>query len=545
MHVLSNPLFRLLPCIVLLGCSSVQELPLKPRSVSLPNLTFLDPVAGRAVGGADYKRRERGRSGVRLVVPSGPTGAEKLPAGLRRMVFDAALSGLRFRDVAFLNAGPAAALFDFPGPQSRVLLENLDADAVVSLTLETFDDERGGAQITLMDPVDGQTLGQRRLLFSIDNTRRNGSEQVDYYLAGSSVRAIPDRTAVAVRLELPPPGALRQLVDLTVTGALSVLATAPGATVFVRAGGNRRKIGTVPMQSVRLPEGRAIVEVERRGYEPFVREVVIRAGREARVQAVWPGDARIASLTVLSAPAGLRLALDGVVRGETPAFLTDMQEGAYGLELSRPGAEGRFIVQADGRAHVGNGDGGRLGFFVRYDEAFSGALFDSGLWQLATEDGTVRYAPRGGLGLSGAGTPAAWRGIASIPVLAQDMTVEVDAVQVEGTQFCLALVGNQESVTLDLGEGRWSLTRFRGRDASGPVRDFRALREGNAHRVAYEYSKLTSTLTVRFDDSILFQGPWNPGGTLRVALLTRGTSADGRALATKLRIRSGRGLVEE
>ena len=541
-----TPIVTVLAPVFFLTCSSVQELPPKTRSVSLPNLKFLDPGVVRAAGDQDYKRKERSRPGVRLVVPPGPTGGEKLSVSLRRMVFDGALSGLRLRDVVFVKPDSPEALADFPGPRSLAVLKTLDADAVVSVAIETFDDDKGGAEIILRDPVDGQILGRRRTLFSLEaRDARSSGGQVDYHLEGSSMRAIRDRTSVAVRLELPPESAMRQLVDRTVTGMLSVLATAPGASVFVRTAGNRRSVGRAPIEGIRLQEGRSIVEVVRRGYEPFVREVLIRAGRVARVQAVWPGDSQVSSLTVLSVPVGLRLALDGVIRAETPAFLTELQEGAYGLELSRAGPEGGFIVQADGRVHVGNGDNDKVAFFVAYDEVFSGALLDSGLWQLAAEDGTVKYTPAGGLGLSGTGTPTAWRGLASIPVLPGDISLQLDAVQAGETQLSFALVGQDESVTVELVDGNWSVTRFRGRDASAPVRDFRALREGNAHRIEYDYSKRSSTLTVRLDGSVLFQGRWNPGAAMRIALLTRGPSADGRPLATKLRIRSGRGLVEE
>ncbi len=531
--------------VLIAQCSSVQEVPTTARALLLPRLQFFDPGAAVTAGtDADYKRRERSRPGIRIVVPAGPTGADQLPRAVRSMVFDAAVAGLRFPDVTIIRPESPDVLRDFPGPASLAALREMDADAVLVVRIETFESQNGGAEVELRDPVDGSVFGARRLTFSVERDGRKGKSEADFHIRNGRVRAVADRSSVGLRLETPPRSTMRQLLELSVSGSLSVLATAPGARVFVRVSGDRRTIGQAPVQGVRLPEGRCIVEVARRGYAAFEQEVIVRAGKEVRIQASWPGDTSSSSLSVLSAPPGLRLAIDGVVRGETPVFLTDLQSGAYGLEVSRPGPDGNFQVQADGRARLGGENSDRLAFFVKLDESFGPGALDGGLWQLASEEGAVRFTPNNGLGIKGEGPATAWRGLASVPTLPEDLEAALDAIQAPGNEFVFLVLGGAESVMVELRGDRWSLVRFRGQDTIAPPRDFRALREGNAHRIRFQYVKKKSQLTVRLDESVLFEGPWKPGESIRFALLTRGASADGRPLAARLQIRTGRGLAE-
>lgn len=538
-------LLWILSCALLFACSSVQRLPPNNASVSLPNLSFGNAGGVVAVGGVDYKRRERSRPGIRLVV--GPaTGGEKLPAALRTMIVDAALSSLKFNDVQLIVPESADEIGSFPDARSLAFMAARDADALVTVAIETFDADRGGAEILLRDPVDGSQLGKRRLLFSIDQTKLDPARQLDYYVNRNGVRALADRSVPAPRFELPGKTAMRALVERTITGTLSVLATAPGAVVELQSASGKRPIGRAPLVNLRVPEGKALVRVRRKGFPVFVAEVIIRAGRESRVQAVWPGDTKIASLSVLSAPPGLRLALDGVIRGETPAFLTDVRAGTYGLEVARSMSGGTFSIEGDARVQLGDGENESLAFFVKYDADLGANLLQSGLWQVATEGKrTVALTSSGGLGIKGQGNQTTWSGIASLPFALLDTRIAVDAIQTPEGNAGFLLLGTNESVLLELADGQWSAVHFRGSEPAAPPVRFRALREGNIHQVQFRYLRQTGQLQLSLDGSELLRVKWNPGPHVRLALLARGKSLDGRPLATKLKIRGGRAVGEE
>ncbi len=163
------------------------------------------------------------------------------------------------------------------------------------------------------------------------------------FLAAASVlgwlnwgRADAPRPAVTLPAETlapaPPPSTLP---PVPATGSLHLESSPAGAQVLVN--GERR--GTTPIDLGGLPLGSYQVRVERSGYEPQTREVVLSAeqpDRRASVQLVRSAPVA-ASAEILSEPAGALITIDGRPGGRTPSHATALTPGAHRLELALEG----------------------------------------------------------------------------------------------------------------------------------------------------------------------------------------------------------------
>ena len=117
------------------------------------------------------------------------------------------------------------------------------------------------------------------------------------------------------------------------TGSLVVVSRPSGAAVSV-AGVSR---GRAPVTLNDLSPGRLQVQTELFGYEPAVKTVLIRAGRQSNLTLLLDKIVTAGSLKISSNPAGAEWYLDGAYVGVTPDILKSIEKGSHKVLVRKPG----------------------------------------------------------------------------------------------------------------------------------------------------------------------------------------------------------------
>lgn len=117
------------------------------------------------------------------------------------------------------------------------------------------------------------------------------------------------------------------------TGSLSIRSSQPGARVLI----DGEVLGEAPRSLDDLAPGRYRVRVEKEGFQPYEREVQIRAGRASEIVADL--QQMLASLRVESDIPGASVFLDREYLGTTPVEVNDVPPGDHQLTVSAEGHE--------------------------------------------------------------------------------------------------------------------------------------------------------------------------------------------------------------
>lgn len=115
-------------------------------------------------------------------------------------------------------------------------------------------------------------------------------------------------------------------------GTLLVSSTPAEARVFI----DGIEKGTTPLVT-QLPPGRALVRVEKGGYQAASRLAWVVHGRSVGLSLPLYTESEFRSVDVLSLPHGGRLAIDGDLVGRTNALDVQLAPGFHVLEIRRPG----------------------------------------------------------------------------------------------------------------------------------------------------------------------------------------------------------------
>jgi len=122
-------------------------------------------------------------------------------------------------------------------------------------------------------------------------------------------------------------------------GQIRVISDPPGATVIC----NGRVGEATPTTLTRLPPGTYLLVLEKAGYLPARKSVAILEGQRAAV------DLKLEPATALalvhSSPPGADVHVDGVFRGKTPLFLTDLPLGRHRFKFEAAGRLPREIEE--------------------------------------------------------------------------------------------------------------------------------------------------------------------------------------------------------
>ena len=525
-------------------CTSVEEIKNPARANAV--LPVIRIVKFDSVSSAeDYKLREKRNSSIKLVLRRERTeGKAQL---IDDVVYRKFQQALDFPDVRLTDG--TAELENFPAsPESRAYLKKADADAVASIAVtdvkkESSDEpDRKKVHLRLLDPVSGALFAERTVIAEVLSRKGDAAHQVDYYREGDQYFVLEEKSGQVVALRDVQKKSFRPLIRKTVTGKLDVFSSAADCTVHLLKNDRKIKLGHPPVLNYVLDERVYKIEVERLGYKTSLRKVQIRAGLSSQDFIPWPDDREIGAMAVFSAPAGLRLAVDGVVKGYTPVYLTNMEKGTYNVELARLNQESQYEVATEASLVMGAGVADSRVFFVNYSEKFEPQLMMNGFWQLTSEENQVRYVPRGGLAFQSSSKVPVWQGLVSRRFPVQSFELTLDATAGKGNILSFGIITDNESALVEMDKDAFTFLHFRGGELAGQARSFKSLSKEDVRKISFRYNHEKKRLTAELDGSDLYDGPWEPSNAGRAVILTRPSCADGRTLAKSLTFKSGKGL---
>ena len=93
--------------------------------------------------------------------------------------------------------------------------------------------------------------------------------------------------------------------------------------------------GTTPVTLSDIPEGEASIEISAPGYRKFTSQMRVAAGDTLALHA--PLEALPSSLTVVTIPAGARVYVDNVFKGNSPLELQEIAAGEYRVRVDMAG----------------------------------------------------------------------------------------------------------------------------------------------------------------------------------------------------------------
>jgi hypothetical protein len=536
------------------SCSSVRPVPAPAQDPVLPAMQTYILQPGGAQSVVDYKLRTSSPAQIQLVVHY-HSEVEDLPAPVKDIAFLKMAKMLGSPDVRLVTP-PAEmnAVLPAVDESSRAYLAQVQADAIASIVLRNTEEEgRANVALRLIDPVTGELFGEYTQPTQIVEAAADLARQAEFYRnrAAGRYEFLDAQSAPQILFAGDARSTVRDLVLRSVSANLSVQSSSPETEVLMINDGKRKSLGRVPIASRRLREGLYRLELKRPGYDLVSREVQIRAGRDRELFITWPDDSGHPSLSVLSAPPGQRVSLDGTARGVTPLYITSIEPGAYALELSRAVSDGFEVVGEAPVEVAGSENAGRI-FLVNYDENFGAGLTALDFWELAGE-GDLRPEYVGAAGLAFRLTSAVppeqadrRLGLLSRPMIIDSFDMTLMVRQIDGNELTFGLVNDKlESVLVRISGKIYTLERFSGGQAVAPL-SFETIkaREGGIYPVRLQYDRDKNRLKVEIDGTEIYEGPYNGGTAARIALWTTAASADGRLLARSLRVRSGRGLYE-
>ncbi|MBI3394433.1 MAG: PEGA domain-containing protein [Spirochaetia bacterium] len=410
-----------------------------------------------------------------------------------------------------------------------------DIDGV--LTLEgSVSSGAGKISLRLTDPSAATEFGILDLELKAEEPKASQAHQIDVMIRGQGQAVfLAAKNAPIITLSGADSARLKDFVVSCRMGAVNVMSSTPGASVFAMRSGVIVNLGVTPIQNKRLDKGIWRITVQRRGYAPFQREIALHPGETKDVFAAWADDPTLDALIIHSAPAGLSVSMDGTQKGDTPSFITGIAGGAHGVEVS---ASSDKTVLSDTQISPEEAGGG-LAFLFYYDEPFDQAVMERDYWQLTSEAGGVEVIPLKGLGLRAKGEARGWQGLVSRNLPLRNMKAELDVVQSAGGVTAFGIVSGREAVLVQSSGGVFAVARFKDGSPVGKPRAFTALKEGTDHVVSVEYDEDFKMLKFRVDGDVVFHEEFKPAALARLTILSQAPSTDGRTLARAFRMRSG------
>ncbi|HMW59355.1 MAG TPA: hypothetical protein PKA91_06885 [Leptospiraceae bacterium] len=308
---------------------------------------------------------------------------------------------------------------------------------------------------------------------------------------------------------------IHNMLTDSIMGTLDVQSSSAETVVSLK-GSSEISVGPAPV-SKKVLEGSYTLIAARKGHAPQQLPVKIFAGEKRRVFIAWPDDPASATTAFVSAPTGLRLAIDDDVKGPTPIYL--LNESAHKVEFARKLADGRFEVV--GTANP-SGDDRNRAMLLKYTEAFMEGYLESDIWQMVTEKSVKPL-----------------KGIRSRPFIVDEQKTTVSFPLSEGSAF-IAWVSDQDSIFVERIGNVFTVQGGKGSAMSGPKKAFQPIKEKPDRTILIEYNSKKSIVTVELDGTSIFEGPFRPSATGQIVIL-----GPDQMPIKKLDVRTGRGVYEE
>lgn len=311
---------------------------------------------------------------------------------------------------------------------------------------------------------------------------------------------------------------VKDMLESSIRGTLEVQSTSAETEILLAEGSKPQSLGTVPVTGRKLDEGTYEIIARRKGQADRTVTVNIQAGQTKRLFITWPDDPESSATAILSSPPGLRIALNGQVRGTTPLYLVN--ENADSVEFSRPIQGNGFEALANTRPE--GADRSRV-LFLKYSQTLTGSYNEADLWQDVLEKAST----------------APMRGTRSRPFVVQEQTVAL-SMPVSEADGIIAWTSEQDSIFVERIGDSFVVQTGKGLVLSGQAKAFKPIKQNPQRTLEFTFDSEKKILEVELDGTTIWEGPFRPSDTGRLIIL--GKSA---LPAQKLEIRTGRGVYEK
>lgn len=154
---------------------------------------------------------------------------------------------------------------------------------------------------------------------------------VGYWFASRDTEPVEESKSVAPvesKKEVEPPS---KPIPRATTSTIEITANVDGATVYL----NGEVVGKTPHQVESVEPGSHQVRIEKPGFQPFVKDIRVTAGRRAKVRGTLEPER--SWLRVESDVSGATVFLDRRYVGTTPLTIEDVEPGPHELTVSADG----------------------------------------------------------------------------------------------------------------------------------------------------------------------------------------------------------------
>lgn len=311
---------------------------------------------------------------------------------------------------------------------------------------------------------------------------------------------------------------VREMLENSIRGTLEVQSSSGETEIFLVSGGQEIRLGNVPVAGKKLEEGPYQLIARRKGQQDRVLPVNIQAGQTRRLFITWPDDPNSNATAILSAPSGLRVALNGQVRGTTPLYLVN--ENTDTVEFSRPIEGNGFESLASIRPE---GDDLSRVLFLRLSQSFAGDFNEANLFQDVLEK--TNTAP--------------FKGAWTRPFVVQEQLISF-SMPVSEADGLIAWTTEQDSIFVERIGNAFVVQSGKALNLGGQPRAYRPIKANAQRTLEFTYDSQKHVLDVELDGTTIWEGPFRPADTGRLIILGRASLP-----AQKLEIRTGQGVYEK
>lgn len=481
---------------ILASCVTVQEVQVPSGArTRFPELA----AAGPERASTDEKKLARRRADGKLRV--------FLSAGAPVASRDRAAQELALLRLFKAIESPDIVYFTLNDPMRRPL-EPMDARLSITFA-EGEEDNQFKILLKTSEAGEGVTLGFE--------AKPSGGEGLRIVTGSKPAIAAPD-PVLMVSTDGFKAAEIREMLESSIRGTLEVQSTSGETEIFLVDGSGALALGKVPVTGKKLDEGTYDVIARRKGNEERRFSVSIQAGQTRKLFIPWPDDPESTATVLLSSPPGMRIALNGQVRGTTPLYLVN--ENTDTVEFSRSLPEGGFESLAEVRPE--GTDRSRI-YFYKHVESFGAGMPEGDLWQTVQEKTST----------------APLRGTRTRPFVVQRQALNL-SLPVSDRDGIIALTTDQESIFIERMGNAFIVQRGRGLEPSGQAKAYQPIKERKERLLEFTYNDEKKVLEVELDGSTIFEGPFQAGASGRLFLL-----GQSELPATRLEIRTGRGVYDK
>ena len=391
---------------------------------------------------------------------------------------------------------------------------------------------------TVTDPVNGKEYGkfENVIIPNIpgETQEKRSFKQIEIFYDGKNYLPVKELNTPALAWESRPEGAeLTGILDDSITGLINIGATSSGTVAEL----DGKKLDEIPVRGQKIADGKHTIVFRKRGKKPVIREFVVRAGEESSIFHEWDDDTSSAALKVVSFPEGIKVAIDGTVKGKTPVFENGLLKGKSSVEYVKDAADGSLIVLGEHSFEI---DPGKLyAVALPYNMTNSGEAKD--FWiKSGSADFTVNYGQDFGFQLN-KNLPAGWYGVISEPLVpdviefssilplssAMDGSLSFSIFEMNSNNkiFTLQITGEKLSVYKFPSDGvAVGSYKFKKEDEKNP-RKIRIVTDSKKNQIRIFLGK-TAVLTEAID----FKSLW------RIGILTRGENFTTKGAIKEMKI---------